>query len=225
MEWRKLMSLIPQVKCRRCGETYSSIRSTCPNCGIRRVTQSGRTPGVTPGTIKGTAAYDRASGNTKWQIVFGLILVVAVLIAVIVMVSTSLDGAEKSKDNVLPTPPTVSSDVPVVITAPTPEPTPTPAVQSVDIMWYTNKYDEYNTATMHIGDEPLDFTANAWPATIENPVYKWSCNNEDCIKLTPSTEDNGKTCTIECIGAVAGGVKVTVECFGVTQTMIIYCLN
>ena len=27
------MSMIPEVKCRRCGETFSSMRSRCPNCG------------------------------------------------------------------------------------------------------------------------------------------------------------------------------------------------
>ena len=59
------MPMIPEVKCRRCGETFSSLRSRCPNCGTRRVAQSGRTPGPTPGTVRGTAAYERAETNTK----------------------------------------------------------------------------------------------------------------------------------------------------------------
>ena len=29
------MSMIPEVKCRRCGATFSSMRSRCPNCGTR----------------------------------------------------------------------------------------------------------------------------------------------------------------------------------------------
>ena len=62
------MSVIPEVKCRRCGESFSALRSRCPNCGTRRVAQSGRTPATTPGTVKGTAAYERAETNTKWQI-------------------------------------------------------------------------------------------------------------------------------------------------------------
>ena len=70
------MSMIPEVKCRRCGESFSSMRSRCPNCGTRRAAQSGRTPGPTPGNVKGTAAYERAETNTKWQMIFGLILVV-----------------------------------------------------------------------------------------------------------------------------------------------------
>ena len=66
------MGMIPEVKCRRCGETFSSLRSRCPNCGTRRVTQSTRTPGPTPGMVKGTASYERAETNTKWQMIFGL---------------------------------------------------------------------------------------------------------------------------------------------------------
>ena len=81
------MSVIPEVKCRRCGESFSALRSRCPNCGTRRVTQSARTPGTTPSTVKGTASYERAETNTKWQIIFGLILVAAVILAVIVMVT------------------------------------------------------------------------------------------------------------------------------------------
>ena len=99
------MSMIPQVKCRRCGASFSALRSSCPNCGTRRVTQSGRTPGATPGTVKGTASYERAETNTKWQMIFGLILVVAVILAVIVMVTTSLkspNGIPGAKGTPLP---------------------------------------------------------------------------------------------------------------------------
>ena len=74
------MSLIPEVKCRRCGESFSSLRSRCPNCGTRRVSQSGRTPAATPGTVRGTEAYERAAVNTKWQLIFGLILILAIFI-------------------------------------------------------------------------------------------------------------------------------------------------
>ena len=63
------MPLIPEVKCRRCGATFSSLRSRCPNCNTRRVSQSSRTPGPTPGTVRGTAAFERAETNTKWQII------------------------------------------------------------------------------------------------------------------------------------------------------------
>ena len=100
------MSVIPEVKCRRCGQSFSALRSRCPNCGTRRVAQSGRTPAATPGTVKGTAAYERAETNTKWQMIFGLILVVAVILAVIVMVSTGLNdnGSTGGRVRTTPTP-------------------------------------------------------------------------------------------------------------------------
>ena len=112
------MSMIPEVKCRRCGATFSSMRSRCPNCGTRRVAQSGRAPSTTPGTVKGTASYERAETNTKWQMIFGLILVVAVILAVIVMVSTSLDGSDSSNKSTAMTPPVVTDYVPIIEAAP-----------------------------------------------------------------------------------------------------------
>ena len=108
------MSMIPEVKCRRCGATFSSMRSRCPNCGTRRVAQSGRAPSTTPGTVKGTASYERAETNTKWQMIFGLILVVAVILAVVVMVSTSLDGSDSSNKSTAITPPVVTEYVPII---------------------------------------------------------------------------------------------------------------
>ena len=123
------MSVIPEVKCRRCGESFSALRSRCPNCGTRRVTQSGRTPAPTSSQVKGTAAYERAETNTRWQLIFGLILVAAVILAVIVMVSTSLNGLDnqsgKSNNTVITTPsPTPVNTAPTVEPPPTPTPTP-----------------------------------------------------------------------------------------------------
>ena len=133
------MPMIPEVKCRRCGETFSSLRSRCPNCGTRRVTQSSRTPSPTPGTVKGTAAYERAETNTKWQIIFGLILVAAVVLAVIVMVTTSLEGADVKQQTTVITPPVVTEYVPQIEEPPTPPPTPTPTVEGLRVMFFTTE--------------------------------------------------------------------------------------
>ena len=132
------MSMIPEVKCRRCGETFSSMRSRCPNCGTRRVTQSGRTPGTTPGTVRGTASYERAETNTKWQMIFGLILVVAVILAVIVMVSTGLNGSDNPGSEML-TPPAAVTYTPLIEASPTASPTPTPIMERICIMYFTQE--------------------------------------------------------------------------------------
>lgn len=212
------MSMIPEVKCRRCGATFSSMRSRCPNCGTRRVTQSGRTPSTTPGTVRGTASYERAETNTKWQLIFGLILVVAVILAVIVMVSTSLEGIDSSTSSgTTITPPVATEYVPIIETAPTEPPTPPPAVEGIRVMFYTTEIE--SDFTMHVG-ESLDLTAQVMPLTLEGVRVNWSSANEDCLIVT-ANEDMG--CTCQCVGDIAGGVKMTVSAGNFSKELIVYC--
>lgn len=213
------MSMIPEVKCRRCGATFSSMRSRCPNCGTRRVAQSGRAPSTTPGTVKGTASYERAETNTKWQMIFGLILVVAVILAVVVMVSTSLDGSDSSSKSTAITPPVVTEYVPIIEAAPTAEPTPTPTVESIKIFFYTDEKKE--DFTMHVG-ESVPLTAQVLPLTIQGVKVEWTSANTDCLTVTSKDDLN---CTVECIGSVGGGVKLTASCLGVEKTITVYCLE
>ena len=215
------MSVIPEVKCRRCGEVFSSLRSRCPNCGTRRVAQSGRTPGPTPATVKGTASYERAETNTKWQIIFGLILVAAVILAVIVMVSTSLEGAdiESSTANLM-TPPVISNYIPEIEAAPTPPPTPTPTVESIRIMFF--EQEKETEFLMHLGDEAVPLTAQVLPLTIQGVKVNWSVNNEEILRVT-STGD--LSCEVEILGTIPGGVKLTAECLGVEKTITVYCVE
>lgn len=214
------MSMIPEVKCRRCGETFSSMRSRCPNCGTRRVTQSTRTPGTTPGTVKGTASYERAETNTKWQMIFGLILVVAVILAVIVMVSTSLDGADNVQSSVT-APIAVTNNLPQIEAAPTPSPTPTPTLEKIEIKNYENTIDNF---TMHLSNnEVVKLTATPYPMTVEGVKFTWSVSDDTILQLTPS--EDTQSCDVTIIGTIAGGVRVTVSAFGVEQTVTVYCVD
>lgn len=213
------MSMIPEVKCRRCGETFSSLRSRCPNCGTRRVAQSGRSPGATPGTVRGTVAYERAETNTKWQMIFGLILVVAVVLAVVVMVTTSLAGSDAASSVVAITPPVITDYIPAVEAAPTPPPTPTPTVESIRIMYFETEMTE--DFTMKEGDAAIPLTAQVLPLTISGVKVNWSSANEEILKVTP-TDD--LACTVEILGTIGGGVKLTAECNGVEKTITVYCV-
>lgn len=215
------MSMIPEVKCRRCGETFSSMRSRCPNCGTRRVTQSGRTPGTTPGTVRGTASYERAETNTKWQMIFGLILVVAVILAVIVMVSTSLDGSD-SKGNTQPTLPAVTDYVPIIDTPPTPVPTPTPTVESIRIMYYQTEIE--TEFTMREGDGDIVLTAQIMPVTVTGVKVNWSVSDETGEYCTIEVGDDN-TCTVSIVKAKPGGVQLTAECNGITKKLQVYLLE
>lgn len=207
------MSLIPEVKCRRCGERFSSLRSRCPNCGTRRVAQSSRTPSATPGTVSGTASYERAGTNTRWQMIFGLILVVAVILAVIVMVSTSLNGTDVSVKPNKPASavePTLAPAAPVVEPVPTPTPTPPPTVEVIQIRYGD---DEKDDITMPPG-QILTFNAYVSPLTITDKV-KWSIDDPDeeyfVITVDP---DDGNKITIECLKYRETPFKLSAELFG-----------
>ncbi len=214
------MSMIPEVKCRRCGETFSSMRSRCPNCGTRRVAQSGRTPGTTPGTVKGTAAYERAETNTKWQMIFGLILVVAVILAVIVMVSTSLNATDVST-NTKATPPVITNALPSMEVPPTAAPTPTPTVEKVEIVFGEKAIE--SDFTMRLGDAPLTLKGMVYPLSITGAKVEWTCSDETVLEITP-TED-GSQCTVNIVGTIAGGVRLTASCLGQSKTVIVYCVG
>ena len=217
------MSVIPEVKCRRCGESFSALRSRCPNCGTRRVTQSARTPGTTPSTVKGTASYERAETNTKWQIIFGLILVAAVILAVIVMVSTSLNGLDNGTTTTKTTPPPAITEAPPTIDMPpTPSPTPTPTVESIKIFNFNNEIK--TDFTMHMGDAPVTLTATAYPVEqFTDAKFTWKCSDDTLLKLTPS--DDTKNCVCEILGTRNGGVSLTVSCNGTDFSLTVYLVN
>ncbi|MGM9588152.1 MAG: hypothetical protein ACI3VA_11805 [Candidatus Limivicinus sp.] len=212
------MSLIPEVKCRRCGESFSSMRSRCPNCGTRRVSQSGRTPAATPGTVKGTEAYERAAVNTKWQLIFGLILVVAVILAVIVMVSTGLNGADAPAAKTTPTP-AAESAAPTPPPAPTPTPTPPPNVEKISIRYYEIIKEDFSIRV----DEVVPLNALVTPTDISDKVT-WSVDseNEQYVQITVDPEDGNK-CEVKCISKIPnGGITLYAELFGVKAQCQIY---
>ena len=213
------MSLIPEVKCRRCGETFSSLRSRCPNCGTRRVAQSTRSPGPTPGTVSGTAAYERAETNTKWQIIFGLILVAAVILAVVVMVTTSLEGADVKQQTTSITPPVVTEYVPVIEEAPTPPPTPTPNVEGLRVMFYTTELGADFTIWV---DDPIDLTVQVMPLTLQGLKVDWKSGNPDILKVENTDE---YAVHIECIddGSLPKSTTLTLTCAGFEKQLTVYC--
>lgn len=217
------MSIIPEVKCHRCGATYSVLRSRCPACGTRRVSQSSRTPGTTPGTVKGAEAYERANVNTRWQMIFCLILVVAVILAVIVMVSTGLTDSGTGTGLVSRPTPTINipaSAVPTVEPAPTPAPTPTPAVQSIEIR-YTSDSKKREDVTMAVGDQ-LEFNVYVTPTTINLRDVEWYAGEEGYVKITPvSGEGKEGHVIIEGLAPTTLGVNVYARLYGVEVKMLV----
>ena len=221
------MSVIPQVKCRRCGESFSALRSRCPNCGTRRVSQSGRTPAPTPSTVKGTAAYERAETNTRWQMIFGLILVVAVILAVIVMVSTSLSGLDNqsgkgSNNTIVATPTPTVNLAPTVEPPPTPTPTPTPTVEGINIQCFGTDVKEEFTLSLSRDAAGIELQATVLPMevfTTENTRITWKSSDESLFMVTPS-EDTRK-CKVEILQTSATPAALTVTCNDYSVVLVV----
>ena len=194
------------------------MRSRCPNCGTRRVAQSSRTPSPTPGTVKGTAAYERAETNTKWQIIFGLILVAAVVLAVIVMVTTSLEGADVKQQTTSITPPVVTEYVPVIEEAPTPPPTPTPNVEGLRVMFYTTEIQTDFTIWV---DDPIDLTVQVMPLTLQGLKVDWKSGNEDILKVEKTDE---YAVHVEAVddGSLPKSTTLTLTCAGFEKQLTVY---
>ena len=200
------MSVIPKITCRRCGREYSGLRSRCPYCGTSRKKSAERIPLRTSSENAGTPAAEHAAVNTKWQLLFGGILLIAVVAAVIVLITVSLNAEKNSSAAVDPTPPaTVSSAAPVTTPTPTPTPppppTPTPSVTSVTITFLGSKRTEF---AAKVGDE-VQLSATVYPTGTEQTVT-WSSKDESVAKVS----DKG-----DVTGVGKGTTTITAECGGV----------
>ena len=89
------MNIIPKVECRRCGREFSGLRSRCPYCGTTRVRAGDTVPPITASEVPGTPAAQRAEVNTRWQTIFGLLLLACVVLAVVVLITISLADAKE----------------------------------------------------------------------------------------------------------------------------------
>ena len=201
------MSVIPKITCRRCGREYSGLRSRCPYCGTSRKKSAERIPLRTSSENAGTPAAEHAAVNTKWQLLFGGILLIAVVAAVIVLITVSLNAEKNSSAAVDPTPPaTVSSAAPV--TTPTPTPTPTPSVTSVTITFLGSKRTEF---AAKVGDE-VQLSATVYPTGTDQTVT-WSSKDESVARVS----DKGVV-----TGVGKGTTTITVECGGVKADCTVY---
>lgn len=72
-------------------------------------------------------------------------------------------------------------------------------------------------------DETITLTAVPYPLTITGVHINWFVNNEEILELTPS--EDSLSCDVHIIGTLAGGVKLTAECSGVSKTITVYCVE
>ena len=207
------MSVIPKITCRRCGREYSGLRSRCPYCGTGRSKSAERIPLRTSSENAGTPAAEHAAVNTKWQMLFGGILLLAVVAAVIVLITVSLNASQNTPSAAEPTPPaTVSSAAPVATPTPSPEPsptpTPTPSVTSITITFLGSKRTEFAAK----GGDEVQRSATVYPTGTEQTVT-WSSKDESVAKVS----DKGVV-----TGVGKGTTTITAECGGVKADCTVY---
>ncbi len=214
------MGFIPRVTCRRCGRQYSGLRGRCPYCGTRRVKQSDRVPATSASSDPSTPAGERAASNSRWQLVFGGILLLAVILAVVVLVSISLNGSVNGGPATTVPPisePPVTS-TPYIPTS-TPQPTPTPQVTSVTIYYSGAPADDggYVMNPEWNGDgNTLVVSCSVFPQTIDiSNAIVWESSDPSVITVTPG--ENPSVCTLTQVGN--GNCTITVTVYGVSDTL------
>jgi len=188
-----LMALIPKVKCSRCDRTYSSMKNQCPYCGTRR-TKSGK--------------RSTSEGDSKWRLVVGGLLLVAILFSIIGVINMGL----KSGDGDTAASPSVSASATSSDDAnagasgengdggeeasPSPSPSPSPNVTSISVTWayFRSAYE----MTIAKGDS-VALEATVYPTTSEAEVT-WASS-------APSV------CSVDSTGAIKGVATGTAEVY------------
>lgn len=186
------MSVIPKIECRRCGREYSGLRSRCPYCGTTRVRAGDKVPPITSSENAGTAAAQRAEINTRWQTIFGLLLLACVVLAVVVLITISLADAKEinsstaqnlPSQDMLPQETDEPMETDTAQPAESSEPTATPSpadttdtqneVGSIKMLYYGSERTEFSEAV----GETVPLTAETYPADRAGEVV-WASENE-----------------------------------------------
>ena len=213
------MGFIPEITCRHCGKKFSGLHKRCPHCGAVRNSQGGTTRPQTPkagtaaaapsGTAKKPAgmAASLFNSNTKWQFLFGCILIVLVIVAVIVLISASLGKGEDVETVVTPSLPPVEVTTPPPTPTPTPTPEPTIPVTSVAITFLGSPLKEF---TQRMDADPLQLKAEVYPVeAVTTAKLEWRSTDESIVTV----DDTG---AVTAVGP--GWAEIIAECGGVAAS-------
>ena len=205
------MGFIPEITCRHCGNKYSAIHSRCPSCGTPRKQTAERT--ANKAEDKTSAPRRPASGksiplfnsNTKWQFIFGCILIVLVIVAVIILISASLGPTSKPVET--PEPTVEVTPPPTPTPTPTPTPVPTIPVTSVSISFLGSPLKEF---TQRIGADPLQLKADVYPVeAVTTAKLEWRSSDESIVTVD-------ETGLVTAVGP--GWAEIIAECGGVAAS-------
>jgi len=197
------MALFKEVKCGRCDRRYSALRSRCPHCGARK-NRDGK-----------SAAADN---GTRWQVIIGAVVLLAIIAAAIILITTSLKNRDPEPsgrdpaatptqgtgvsvvDGTDPTPsalPGTDEPTPTPTAPPTPPPTPEAVVNSITL--------SNSDFTLFTIGEQYTIKATISPAGSKAEIL-WISEDPDVATVdengTVTAVDRGDTT----ISATAGGV-------------------
>ena len=199
------MALFKEVKCGRCDRRYSALRSRCPHCGARK-NRDGKASTV--------------ESNTRWQVIVGAVVLLAIIAAAVILISISLKNKEPeasggqtkptpasstpgsgvvSVDGTDPTPDVLpgSEPTPTPTAPPTPTPTPEPVVNSI-----TLSREDFTLSQV---GEQYTITATISPAGTKATIV-WISENPDVATV----DENGTVTAVNkgttTVSATAGGV-------------------
>jgi len=198
------MGFVPQITCRHCGNKFTGLLHRCPKCGTPRVKPGATpTPKAAAEDAKSAAAY---RSDTKWQLIFGCVLIALVIVAVIVLISTSLGPAGKPIETPNIAPVEVTTPPPATpVPTPVATPTPTVPVTSVAITFLGSPTEEF---ALRLSDPPLQLSADVYPVeAVTDAKLVWSSSDEGILTV----DQTGK---VTAVGA--GWAEVIAECGGIT---------
>lgn len=216
------MGFIPELTCRHCGKKFSAIHGRCPHCGAPKNRDPGVLPPKTP--VSGTAAPEKSGksgkkgfsipapaelfhSNTRWQFLFGCILVLLVIVAVIVLISASL---EKNTPAPIETPALPSVEVttpPPPSPSPTPTPEPTVPVTSIGLSFLGAPITEF---TQRVGSPDIQLKAEIYPVeAMATAKVEWRSVDESVATVS----DTG---LVTAVGP--GWGEIVAECGGMAAS-------
>ena len=204
------MALFKEVKCGRCDRRYSALRNRCPHCGARK-NRDGKTSTV--------------EKNTRWQVIVGAVVLLAIIAAAVILITTSLKNREPepsgtqrpgpsspptsdvtSVTGTNPTPtslPGETDPTPTPTAPPTPSPTPEPVVNSITL-------SRSDFTLSRIGEQ-YTITATISPAGTKATIV-WISEDPDVATV----DENGTVTAVD-----HGTTKVSATAGGVIQECIV----
>ena len=215
------MGFIPEITCRHCGKKFSAIHSRCPHCGAQKHKNSSMPiPKTAANTETGSAPVKRRKSgltlppaaemfhsNTRWQFLFGCILIALVIVAVIVLISASL-GKDAKKPVETPPLPTVEVTTPPPSTpTPTPTPEPTVPITSIGITFLGSPISEF---TQRVGSSDIQLKAEIYPVeAMATAKVQWRSADE----AVATVSDSG---LVTAVGP--GWAEIIAECGGMAAS-------